>query len=173
VGPAPEEAIMMPHGKLLMGAWGTSALVALLSLRAWWTQIPPASPYNPPALKSPGAAPPVDTARLGTARRTLERRDPFRLARSPASARYDPWAPAQPPVVATPRPNRPVLTLAGIVGGPPWQALVEGIPGRPAGVLLRAGDKVEGIRLEALRGDTALLTGMDTTWVLVPRKVWR
>jgi len=65
------------------------------------------------------------------------------------------------------------LSLAGIVGGPPWMALIEGIPGHESGAVLIQGEEINGFRLESIRGDTAVLVGFDSTWVLVPKQVWR
>ncbi len=76
--------------------------------------------------------------------------------------------------VATPppAPAKPPLALAGLLGGPPWNALIDGIPGRETGVLLQLGDSANGVRFVAVRGDTVVLAGFDTTWSLTARRPW-
>ena len=91
--------------------------------------------------------------------------DPFRLANAPSTTRYDPtadettgsWAP---PVVV-----RPVLTLKAIVG-PPWQALVDGIPGQPAGAIVRTGGVFDKLVARTVTRDSVVIQGPDTAWVL-------
>jgi len=102
----------------------------------------------------------------------LRLHDPFRIERKPANVRYNPWEPV---VVSAPAaaPVRPALSLAGLLGGPPWNALLEGVPGNESGVLLQLGDSANGIRFVALRGDTVVLAGFDTTWSLTARRAWR
>ena len=142
------------------------------SVTAWVTAIPDTA-FEERAVAL-GVGPPVavDTARLAMSAARLRLRDPFRLDRKPADVRYNPW---QPVVVAPPPPApvRPQLSLAGLLGGPPWNALVEGIPGREGGVLLHLGDSVSGVRFVALRGDTVVLVAFDTTWTLTTRRTWR
>jgi len=61
----------------------------------------------------------------------------------------------------------------GLVGGPPWNAVIQGIPGREAGVVLSVGDSVNGIRLDKIHVDTAFVSGLDTTWILVAGRAAR
>ncbi|MGH7719209.1 MAG: hypothetical protein ACREON_10235, partial [Gemmatimonadaceae bacterium] len=48
--------------------------------------------------------------------------NPFRLDRRPAQVPYDPELEGAPPAPPPPVPPKPSLSLAGIVGGPPWEA---------------------------------------------------
>jgi hypothetical protein len=106
----------------------------------------------------------------------LVERDPFRLDRRPSSVPYAPMLMdgALPPVV---RPPKPTLVVTGIVGGPPWEALVDGIPGRAATVLVRRGDtfgdSASRMIVKRIAADTVVITGMDTTWRLTVRKAWQ
>ena len=102
---------------------------------------------------------------------TLVTRDPFRLDRRPSATAYSPGLETGPP--PPPRPPRPPLAVTGIVGGPPWEALVEGIPGRAGSVLVRRGDTLSGLRVRSISKDTVRITGMDTTWKLPVRKAWQ
>jgi len=148
-----------------------AAVGAAGSIAAWATVIP--EPPIEERLAEAGApAPaPADTAALRTFATRLRTRNPFRLDRKPAEVLYNPWEPvvAAPPA---PPPVRPPLALAGLVGGPPWNALIEGIPGRESGVLLQLGDSMNGVRFVALRGDTVVLAAFDTTWSLTARRAW-
>ncbi len=149
-----------------------AAATVIASIGAWTTAIP-AAPIeeHPPTI---GSLPPArpDTLAIAASAARLRSRDPFRIERRPAEIRYNPWE----PVVASapaPTPARPPLALAGLMGGPPWNALLEGVPGRETGVLLQLGDSAGGIRFVALHGDTVMLAGFDTTWSLTARRPWR
>ena len=67
---------------------------------------------------------------------------------------------------------RPQLVLRGLIGGPAWQAIIEGIPGVEGAVVLRTGETRDGLTLRAVRRDTAVLTTKDTTWKLTVRRTW-
>jgi len=97
--------------------------------------------------------------------------DPFRLTNRPAIVRYDPKAEG---AVATmsvaAAPIRPVMTLKAIVGGPPWQAIVDGLPGQPSGTVVRAGNAFDKLVARAVTRDSVVIQGPDTTWVLSFRR---
>jgi hypothetical protein len=63
-------------------------------------------------------------------------------------------------------PPKPRLVLRGILGGPPWDALIEGIPGREGSAVVRTGDKLAGLLIRSVRRDTVVVRGADTTWKL-------
>lgn len=143
------------------------------SIAAWATAIPASTPTSSRGAVGTAApeTPAPDTMALAASAARLRLHDPFRLERKPADVRYDPWQPVTTPAIAA-APVRPTLSLAGLVGGPPWNALVEGIPGRESGALLLLGDSAGGLRFVALRGDTVVLAGFDTTWSLTARRAW-
>ena len=73
------------------------------------------------------------------------------------------------------RPTKPVLVLRGVVGGPGaqrWEAVLDGVPGRERGVVVRAGDVLGGaagagaLRVRQVDAGGVVITGMDTTWRL-------
>lgn len=107
---------------------------------------------------------------LRAAGEALVARDPFRLERRPSAVPYSPALESAPP--PPPRPPHPALVIAGIVGGPPWEALLDGVPGRQGTVLVRRGDTLGGLRVRSVTKDTVRITGMDTTWVLTVRRAW-
>jgi hypothetical protein len=112
-------------------------------------------------------------ARLARAAKLAVSSDPFRLSNRPALVRYDPasetGSPSSPRLPA-PSPQRPVMTLKAIVGGPPWQAIIDGIPGRPPGTVVRAGESFDKLHARLVTRDSVVIQGQDTTWVLGFRK---
>ncbi|MDB4913989.1 MAG: hypothetical protein JWM95_1633 [Gemmatimonadetes bacterium] len=80
--------------------------------------------------------------------------------------------PNMPMPMNAPMSNRPRLQLRGILGGPPWDALVEGIPGHDGAVVIRVGQSLSGITVKAVRHDSAFVAGFDTTWALSLRRTW-
>lgn len=95
--------------------------------------------------------------------RAIVQRDPFRLDRRPADVRFgtEPFR-----LVESPRLPRPPLRLTGILGGPPWRAILEGIPGRDGSLLVRAGDSTGPLRVQSVGRDSMVISGLDTTWIL-------
>jgi hypothetical protein len=100
--------------------------------------------------------------------------DPFRLDRRPANVVYSPELEgAPPPAPPPPPPPKPVLTVAGVAGGPPWEAVVDGIPGRDGLTVVRTGQLVGEFRIRSVGRDTVVIQGADTLWRLTLRKPWQ
>lgn len=155
----------------VLPAWLGSLLTVYAAAAVWRNAVP----AEPRARHSVPGAPGVvgaDTTGLASATAELRSRNPFRLARRPTDIVHNPWQPPAPPTPPPPAAPRPVLTLAGILGGPPWLALIEGIPGAEGGALLALGGEAQGVRFKRLGGDTVFLVGFDTTWALTPRRSW-
>jgi hypothetical protein len=155
--------------------WGVALPLALMAgIRArsggFRGDASPAAPTTIPAVRRIGAE------SLAAASARIVERDPFRLDRRPSSVPYAPMMleGAAPPVA---RPPKPALVVTGIVGGPPWEALVDGIPGRPASVVVRRGDafgdSTSRLIVKRIGPDTVVIAGMDTTWTLTVRKAWQ
>lgn len=96
--------------------------------------------------------------------------DPFRVARHPSPVEYRPEIEGAPP--PPPRPPKPGLSVAGIIGGPPWSAVVEGIPGRQGSTVVQQGDTLGGLTVRSVKRDTVVITGVDTVWRLIVRRAW-
>lgn len=94
--------------------------------------------------------------------------DPFRLSNSPPAVRFDPTTDGS-RVAAFTAPTRPVLVLKAIIGGPPWQAVIDGLPGQSSGTLARAGSKFDQLTVRAVTRDSVIVQGADTSWVLAFR----
>ncbi len=94
--------------------------------------------------------------------------DPFRLERKPSSVPFG----APPSVGAqSARPVRVAPTVSGLIG-PPWRAVLEGIPGRAGGVLVASGDTVGGYRILRVRSNSVEVQAPDTLWRLTVRRTW-
>lgn len=103
-------------------------------------------------------------ARPETLLATLLAADPFRRDRG----RFDSATTIAAPVLQAkpPAPPKPRLVLRGIVGGPPWDAIVDGLPNHEGSYVLRTGDSVSGLKIRSVRADRVTIRGMDTTWIL-------
>lgn len=113
----------------------------------------------------------VDGTLLHDAADLIVSNDPFRLTNAPPLVRYDPKAEGSTPTTAVAAPPiRPVMTLKAIVGGPPWQAIVDGLPGQPSGTVVRAGNAFDKLVARAVTRDSVVIQGPDTTWVLSFRR---
>lgn len=148
------------------GLWG--AAVALLVTAAAGARAPRTGVSAVPR----GASRAAETADVNgdAAASQLVAEDPFRAARHPSPIAYRPDIEGAPP--PPPRASRPALGVSGIVGGPPWSAVLEGVPGREGGALVQAGDTLGGLKVRMVRRDTVVITGMDTTWRLIVRRAW-
>ena len=91
--------------------------------------------------------------------------DPFRLANAPASVRFDPAVEGESASPAVPV-VRPTLVLKAIIGGPPWQAVIDGIPGQPPGTIAGPGARFDKLVVRSVTRDTVVVQGPDTTWSL-------
>jgi hypothetical protein len=127
-----------------------------------------------PVRTASGAAHSADSldAELVDAEESIVSNDPFRLANAPASVRYDPADELAPAAAGTSQHTalRPVMTLKAIVGGPPWQAVVDGLPGQPANTLVHAGSTYDKLVARSITRDSVVIQGPDTTWVLSFRR---
>lgn len=152
--------------------WMAAALLAVAS--AWVWRAPVTAIGKPLAHPVTQALVSVDTGRLRHSAQVVISSDPFRLQREPAPLRFEPYR-NRDIVAATPVPStpRPVLVLRGIVGGPPWEALVEGFPGKSGPSVVRPGDRIGDLLIRAVRRDTVIVQGMDSTWRLALSHRWQ
>jgi hypothetical protein len=102
-------------------------------------------------------------------------RNPFRLTREPSTVPYAPDRDGAPP--PPPPPPKPPIAVSGIIG-PPWVAVLEGVPAHEGSLLAKVGDTVSRspfalLTIRAIRHDTVVVHAADTTWMLTVRHVWR
>lgn len=153
------------------GLWavaGLATVVAVLAVRA-----ARATPEVIPRSIVPAAAEPRHVAAdsIAQAAAYVTASDPFRLSRQPASVAYSPALEGLAPPVAQ-GPPRPTLVLRGIVGGPPWSAILDGVPGRDGSVVVRRGDSLGTLVVRVVGRDTVIINGADTTWRLTVKRSW-
>jgi len=129
---------------------------------------PPALPWRASAVAE---SLPPDT--VAAAAKAIAAGDPFRLDHRPSTVAYraelEGVAPPPPPPV----PPKPALALAGLVGGPPWAALLDGVPGRDGSVLVHAGETLGALHVRGVSAAGVTISGMDTTWHLTLKRPWR
>ena len=160
---------MISHRQVRVLGWWLCAPMSLVAAFAWWVAIPmdfvaPGQSIPP----TPRSARALDTSGLGAATSSLRTRDPFRIERKPARLQFtlSMPIPAAAVRVAVPPPPRPLLAIVGLIGGPPWSVVIDGLPTGP-GAVGGETDSGKALRLVRVRGDTVVLAGMDTTWTLV------
>lgn len=103
----------------------------------------------------------LDTLRV--LRRGLVSRDVFR---SSTDSSVSGTLPADAAPQSRPRANaRPTLELKAIAG-PPWRAVVGGLPGQPNAVVVREGTVFDRLTIASVGRDSVVIRGPDTTWVL-------
>lgn len=109
-----------------------------------------------------GVSLPVSEA-LDSAVAEVRHHDLFQPSRRP------PLAPRSNPPPPSPAPasSRPQLELRGILGGPPWNAVIAGMPGTSTDLVVREGDTVNGLHIASITSRTVVVLGRDTTWTLV------
>lgn len=153
--------------------WIATALFAALAAGGWRTggslaDESGSAARRPNRVAAAEQASPTASA-LAVLAASIAARDPFRLDRRPPAVAFG-AQPIAPTALADPS-RRPRLLLTGTFG-PPWQAVLEGIPGREGSVVARVGDVFGELRVRSIRRDTVVVQGADTTWKLTVRRVW-
>jgi hypothetical protein len=151
--------------------WGTSAvfiIVAIVASRGGTMARAAATPSSHPQT----AVMMFDPDQFAMTAEQTTAHDLFRLARKPSSISFGtPDLPPTPP--APPATPFQSLTLKGILGGPPWQAIFAGVPNRGDNVVARVGDTLAGLRVTRIRHDGVVLKGRDTLLTLTFTRTWQ
>jgi hypothetical protein len=158
--------------------WASSGTFLTIAAAAWFAPVagtPRVTDAAANAIHQTNAGPNFSSPpmRVVALANGIVERDPFRPDRLQAPLPYSPLAdgmPAPPP--PPPAPPKPALVLRGTIGGPKWEALLEGIPGRQGSTLVRQGDTLGGLTLRRISRDTVVVRGMDTTWTLTVKRTW-
>lgn len=110
-----------------------------------------------------------DRDTLGSAAARTAEHDPFRLERRPASVAFSttPIGPAMPQTPAAPTIH---IALQGTIGGPPWQAILSGIPGHDGTAVVHGGDTLGGITIRRVSRDSVVVRVKDSTWTVTLAK---
>jgi hypothetical protein len=150
--------------------WAAALIAALAAVR-WSSDLRVSDPVGDVIPSAPAAPKRAASDTIVVGARAVVAANPFRLARRPSAVPYasesEPGARSE---QATPKPD---LQLTGILGGPPWQAVLNGFPGHDGSVVAREGQTVEGFVICRITRDTVVVEGVDTTYVLTVRRAWR
>jgi hypothetical protein len=159
--------ITTPRARLELVLVLSTLVLGGVAVRRWQHAL--ATPAFARGTTAAAAAEPVpfDGDSLAAAANATIDNDPFRLANEPADVRFEPRRVGAPP----PAPAAPkiVLVLKAIVGGPPWQAMIDGIPGHQ-GAVVRSGDTFDKLVIRRVTRDTVVVQGPDTTWKLTIKR---
>jgi hypothetical protein len=159
---------MSPYRAALTLLWTLAIATGFAAVSAWKSAAAPAPVPTSWGTTSGSPAPTGTTPNLTVAVARLQERNPFRFDRRPAAVRYDPWQP--PTAIATAQvASRTIPVITGILGGPPWLAVVEGLPGQESAVVLGIGERSSGHTVRAIRGDTVVIATEDTVFRLTPK----
>jgi hypothetical protein len=153
--------------------WMMTAIAALLAAVGWRLGAPVLDATIPPLPRGARELRRSSSDSLSAAAAAIAAHDPFRADHHPPSVAYRPELEGIAPPPPPPKPPKPRLALAGIVGGPPWEALLDSVPGRDGSVLVRKGDTLGGLRVRSIGRDTVIVQGADTVWKLVVKRPWQ
>jgi hypothetical protein len=144
----------MKSGTLERALWALS-IVAAVSMIGQLHRLSRSATPGDASIPFSGGVSMYDAAALESAADSVVAADPFQVdATAPA-----PTIPGGTPE-ASPASR---LELSGLSGGPPWRAIVSGIPGHEAGIVVSAGDTVGGIRVRSVRRDAVIIQTKDST----------
>ena len=154
--------------------WTAALLLAAAGWVRWRRALPPAAPSPAPALAAPAAVRPPALARLDSAAAVVARGNPFRLDRAPAprqptgplglGSAVGPGMSGYPsPPSFSPPPFGGMQPRVTGISGPPWEAVLENVPGRQGAVVARPGDRFGDLRVRSISSDRVVVQGPDTT----------
>jgi hypothetical protein len=161
----------MRMATLERGLWGATAVALIVTALGVRAAGATSATSARPVLTATAEPRRLDADSIAQAVAYVVANDPFRLSRHPAIVAYSPALEGLAPQAAA-RPPRPNLVLRGIVGGPPWGAILDGLPGRDGSVLVRRGDSLGTLVVRAVGRDTVIIKGADTTWRLTVKRLW-
>lgn len=152
--------------------WASTVIFTAVSVVQWQEEFVAHQASQTPAHVAPGDVSYWSADSLSQLAQGVYGANPFRLERRPSAVRFDPAAGSFPVTITPPRPAPPVLRLSGILGGPPWQAVIEGIPGKGGSTLAVSDETFGDLRIVRVTRDSVIIAGPDTTWKLSVRKSW-
>ncbi len=151
--------------------WGAIAAVLLLgarqTVRAYGRA--PIDGHNArPVRQRAGTTPALvmfDGESLDSAATLVVAHDVFRLERKPATVAYSvtPTGFIAPSAQTTPTIR---IALQGTIGGPPWHAIISGVPGHDGTIVVSAGDTLGGVAIRRVNRDSVTVRVKDSTWTV-------
>jgi len=141
---------------------------SLIAAAQWRTALPPIPTSATTVISLHTEHLQVTSDSIADAENLIVDNDPFRLSNTAPTVRYSALAEtgASGTGYVAPQAPRPTLILKAIVGGPPWRALIDGIPGQPPGTLAEPGSKFDKLVVRSVSSESVVIQGMDTSWVL-------
>jgi hypothetical protein len=154
------------------GAWIGGVIAGATSLLLWKVNTPMRPGSSPLPAAAAFVADRLTDEELNAHVEQIVDADLFRLSRTPSPIPYSSETQIN---MSGPidRPSRPQLILAGIVGGPPWVALIDGIPGRTGSVVVRRGDTLSGLLIRDITRTQTIISAADTLWKLTLKRTWK
>ncbi|HMC56659.1 MAG TPA: hypothetical protein VKH19_15890 [Gemmatimonadaceae bacterium] len=129
---------------------------------AWVSSAPGRHLRNANGLAVPPSIERVDARTLASRVQLVLDANPFRISHKQADVAFARRAQS---VNAAP-PIRPAFVLKGIVGGPPWRAVIDGIPGALPGTVVSSGNTFDKLVVRSVTRTDVVIQGPDTTWKL-------
>ncbi|MFN2399093.1 MAG: hypothetical protein ABR543_10720 [Gemmatimonadaceae bacterium] len=167
----------MKRARAEIALWSISLICSAGAIARWHHigSSPPVGVTSTAALQAVREVRPIHLETLVVRAALIRDRNLFRFDRRPATVAFVPAVErmALPPPAVVAQPVRPALAVSGIIGGPPWQALIDGIPGREGHVLAYDGAVFGEIRIRKITRDSVVITGSDTTWRLALKRAWQ
>lgn len=152
--------------------WVATVSMATLAGFRVMRAVPAAGSAPTPVVREVAAYAVEDSDQLAAAARDIIRLNPFRLERRPADVGYGQAYEPDPPPEPPPTRAIPAIVVTGIIGGPPWEAVLEGVPGMGRSVLAREGDAFGNLRILGVWPDSVIVQGADTTFTLIFERPW-
>lgn len=149
---------------------GAALALVVIAGWAWSRPLPHVADPNSAVATLAAIPPDSDADALEQAAQAVIDANPFRLSHAPADVPYVRPTATQAPIVTSAPRIRPTFVVKGIVGGPPFQAVMDGIPGAPAGSVVRAGNTFDLLVIRAVTRDSVIIQGPDTTWRLTLKR---
>lgn len=106
---------------------------------------------------------------LDSATSQIMAHDPFRIERKPANIAF---SVAPNGAQTMPAPAAPLVRIAlqGTIGGPPWRAIISGVPGHEGTVMVSSGDTLGVVVIRRVNKDSVTVRVKDSTWTVTQAK---
>jgi hypothetical protein len=144
----------------------SAVVLAAIAAARWRSAVAPPRVADSMTKLSWEALPALSGDSIADASEMIVSNDPFRLSNEAPTVRYNPANDGAGGLAAAIPLVRPSLTLKAIVGGPPWQAVIEGLPGQQSGAVAEVGTRFDRIVIRSISRDSVVVQAPDTLWVL-------
>ncbi len=151
--------------------WGAIAAVLLLGARQTvraYDRVSGEARNTRPLRERASATPALvmfDGDTLDSAATLVVAHDVFRLERKPGTVAYSATSTG---FIAPSAQTVPAIRIAlqGTIGGPPWHAIISGVPGHDGTMVVSAGDTLGGVVIRRVDRDGVTVRVKDSTWTV-------